>query len=66
LASEHSAGEQLTPNSFARNQVAAVSPDYLVTSVRLPSQHWSGAVRITMHRDGDHRVFRGLYFVERW
>ena len=47
LASEHSAGEQLTPNSFARNQVAAVSPDYLVTSVRLPSQHWSGAVRIS-------------------
>jgi hypothetical protein len=47
LAIEHSAGEQLTPSSFARNQVAAVGPEYLVTSVRLPSQQWSGAVRIS-------------------
>ena len=46
LAIDHVAGEQLTTHSFARNRVAAVGPDYVVVSVRLSAQSWSGAVRI--------------------
>lgn len=46
LAIDHVAGQQLTAHSFARNRVAAVGPDYLVVSIRLTAQSWSGAVRI--------------------
>ncbi len=47
LAVDHSAGEQLTPFSFARNRVAAVGPEFVVTSVRMSAQNWSGALRIS-------------------
>jgi hypothetical protein len=47
LAIDHSSGQQLTRSSFARSRVAAVGEDFVVTSVRMPSQNWSGAVRIS-------------------
>ena len=46
LAVDHAAGQQITELSFAKNRVAAVGPEYVVTSVRLPAQNWTGAVRI--------------------
>jgi hypothetical protein len=46
LAVDHVAGQQLTAHSFARNRVAAVGADFLVVSVRLPAQSWTGAFRI--------------------
>ena len=46
LAIGHAAGQQLTDLSFARNRVAAVGPGFVVTSVRMSAQHWSGAIRI--------------------
>ena len=47
LSIDHAAGQQLTPLSFARNRVAAVGPEFVVTSVRMSPQNWSGAVRIS-------------------
>jgi hypothetical protein len=47
LAVDHAAGQQLTMLSFARNRVAAVGPDFVVTSVRMSAQNWSGAIRIS-------------------
>jgi hypothetical protein len=47
LAIDHAAGQQLTELSFARNRVAAVGPEFVVTSVRMSAQMWSGAVRIS-------------------
>lgn len=47
LAVDHASGQQLTGLSFVRNRVAAVGPDFVVTSVRLSAQHWSGALRIS-------------------
>jgi hypothetical protein len=47
LAIDHSSGQQLTQSSFARSRVAAFGEDFVVTSVRMPSQNWSGAVRIS-------------------
>lgn len=47
LAVDHAAGQQLTMLSFARNRVAAVGPDFVVTSVRMSAQNWSGALRIS-------------------
>ncbi|NBO05604.1 MAG: hypothetical protein EBV17_01010 [Actinobacteria bacterium] len=47
LAVAHVAGQQLTDYSFARNRVAAVGPEFVVTSVRLSAQNWSGALRIS-------------------
>jgi hypothetical protein len=47
LAIGHAKGEQLTPLSFARNRVAAVGPEFVVTSVRMSTQNWSGALRIS-------------------
>lgn len=46
LAVDHVAGQQLTAASFARNRAAAVGPDFVVASVRLPAQNWTGPVRI--------------------
>ena len=46
LTADHAGGQQLTNLSIADNRVAAVGPDYLVTSVQLPAQNWTGAVRI--------------------
>ncbi len=46
LAADHAGGQQLTNISIADNRAAAVGPDYLVTSVQLPAQNWTGAVRI--------------------
>lgn len=46
LAIDHAAGQQLTSSSFVRNRVAAVGPDFVVTSVRMDAQSWTGAVRI--------------------
>ena len=46
LTADHAAGQQITNLSIADNRVAAVGPDYLVTSVQLPAQNWTGAVRI--------------------
>jgi hypothetical protein len=42
----HATGQQITELSFAENRVAAVGPEYVVTSVRLSAQNWTGAVRI--------------------
>lgn len=47
LTITHMSGQQLTPASFARSRVAAIGPDYVVTSLRLASQNWSGAVRVS-------------------
>lgn len=47
LAIDHSSGQQLTRASFARSRAAAVGDDFVITSVRMPSQNWSGAVRIS-------------------
>lgn len=46
LSVDHVAGQQLTTHSFVRNRVAAVGTDFLVVSVRLSAQSWTGAVRI--------------------
>lgn len=46
LSVGHAVGQQLTALSFATNRVAAVGPEYVVTSVRLSAQNWTGAVRI--------------------
>ena len=46
LAVGHATGQQITELSFAENRVAAVGPEYVVTSVRLSAQNWTGAVRI--------------------
>jgi hypothetical protein len=46
LAIDHAAGQQLTSLSFVRNRVAAVGPDFVVTSVRMGAQSWTGAIRI--------------------
>jgi hypothetical protein len=46
LAVAHAAGQQITELSFAKNRVAAVGPEYVVTSVRLSAQNWTGAVRV--------------------
>lgn len=46
LSVDHVAGQQLTTHSFARNRVAAIGTDFLVVSVRLSAQSWTGAVRI--------------------
>lgn len=47
LAVDHAAGQQLSALSFARNRVAAVGPEFVVTSVRMSAQNWSGALRIS-------------------
>lgn len=47
LSVAHASGQQLTQLSFARNRVAAVGPEFVVTSVRMSAQNWSGAVRIS-------------------
>jgi hypothetical protein len=47
LAIDHAQGQQLTSLSFARNRVAAVGPEFVVTSVRMSAQNWSGALRIS-------------------
>ncbi|NDF68890.1 MAG: hypothetical protein EB143_05170 [Actinobacteria bacterium] len=47
LAIDHAKGQQLTTLSFARNRVAAVGPEFVVTSVRMSAQNWSGALRIS-------------------
>jgi hypothetical protein len=47
LAIDHAKGQQLTSLSFARNRVAAVGPEFVVTSVRMSAQNWSGALRIS-------------------
>jgi hypothetical protein len=47
LAVDHASGQQLTALSFARNRVAAVGAGFVVTSVRMSAQHWSGAIRIS-------------------
>jgi hypothetical protein len=47
LASAHASGQQLSSLSMARSQAAAIGPDFVVTSVRLATANWSGALRIT-------------------
>jgi hypothetical protein len=47
LTIDHAQGQQLTAHSFARNRVAAVGPEFVVTSVRMSAQNWSGALRIS-------------------
>lgn len=47
LLFDHAARQQIADQSFAPNRVAAVGPDFVVTSVRLSPQTWTGAVRIS-------------------
>lgn len=46
LATAHAESQQLTTLSMAQSRAAAIGANFVVTSVRLSSQNWTGAVRI--------------------